>query len=80
MTYNEKLQDLQNHKELLSNRDYLDRLKKIDNDLQNAILSLVKEKLNTAKIAPDMIFQDGFTIYYNGNYVGNIQHLFDKEL
>lgn len=40
------------------------------------IIQFVKENLKTDKIIEEMIFQDGYQIYYNGGYVGNIKHLY----
>jgi len=41
------------------------------------IIQFVKDTLKTDKIVTDMIFQDGYQVYYNGNYVGNVEHLYN---
>ena len=48
--------------------------------LEEKIIDFVKEKLKTEKIVIDMIFKDGYQVYYNGEYVGNVKHLYDTFL
>ena len=44
------------------------------------IIDFVKEKLNDDNIDTTKIFQDGYQVYYDGKYVGNVKHLYDTFL
>lgn len=44
------------------------------------IIQFVKDTLKTDKIVIEMIFQDGYQVYYNGGYVGNVKHLYNTFL
>ena len=40
------------------------------------IVEFVSKQLKIANVIIDQIFQDGYQVYYFGDYVGNVQYLY----